>query len=70
MKTELIHRDCKCNNRRLVVACTFWLDPLTVGTAGQFGPKKGDIEWVHYNEYLEYNRGDIEWGTLGTLYTI
>ena len=29
-------------------------------TAGQFGPKKGDIEWVHYNEYIEYHIGDIE----------
>ena len=29
-------------------------------TAGKFGPKKGDIEWVHYNEYLEYHIGDIE----------
>ena len=29
-------------------------DSYGAGTAGQFGPKKGDIEWVHYNEYIEY----------------
>ena len=39
-------------------------------TAGQFGPKKGDIEWVHYNEYIEYHIGDIEYDILVTLCTM
>ena len=35
----------------------------TVSTTGQFGVEKGDIEWVHYIEYIEYHTGDIEWDT-------